>query len=194
MKRYLARHLSISRLFILALLTLCFVAPPFGSRETEAAAVLLPSPRYDHTDGIRLTCDPPPIGFVPGERLRVTVAHVSRQAERNQSPPNVRVGVWLLDSSGRVIAQSAQVQVPLNEFRSFDFDRVALNLSGEPDTGRLQVRACQELHVDEPYHFTADPKGSSMLVSSLELIDNSTGRTTAHQNNLKQIGVGRALP
>lgn len=173
MKCYLARHISITSVFILALLAFCFAPSPFGARATEA------SPRYDHTDGPRTICDPPPIGFVPGERLRVTVAHDSSRGERNQSPPNVRVRVSLLDSSGGVITQSAPVQVPFNEFRFVDFDRAAINLPGERDTGRLQVRVCQEIQVDEPHHVIADPRGSSRLLSSLELIDNSTGRTAA---------------
>jgi hypothetical protein len=131
------------------------------------------------------------VGFVPGQTLRLTVAHVSTDVEQNQTPPNVRVGVWLLDSSGRVIAQSAEVQIPRNEFSSFDFSRAAINVPGEPGTGRLQVTARLMMNVAEPYHFTDDPRATALLVPSMELIDNSTGGTAAGCgcNNLKQIGL-----
>lgn len=132
------------------------------------------------------------LGLTPGQTLRVTLAHVSGPAGQNQTPPDVQVGVWLLDSSGRVIAQSAQVPIPRNEFHSFDFNRAALGLPGEAGTGRLQVRARLMMNVAEPYRFTDDPRATFLLVPSLELVDNSTGRTAVGkccQNNLKQLGL-----
>lgn len=134
------------------------------------------------------------LGLTPGQTLRVTLAHVSGPAVPDQPPPNVRVGVFILDSSGRMIAQSAQVQIPLNEFHSFDFNRAALSLPGEAGTGRLQVRARLVMNVAEPYNFTDNPNATSLLVPSLELIDNSTGRTAAGMccyNRLKQIGLAQ---
>jgi hypothetical protein len=107
------------------------------------------------------------------------VAHVETNSEQDQPPPDVRVGVWIFDARGRVIAQSVQAQIPRNEFRNFDFSRSALALPGEPGTGRLQVRARLVMQVAEPYHFTDDPKAIGSLVPSLEVIDDSTGKTVA---------------
>jgi hypothetical protein len=191
MKRDIARHISSTRLVALALVTLCFVQPPAVPLATATSAGSLASPAYDHRDGPS-HFDFPPIGFVPGQTLRLTVAHVSGQAGQDQVPPDVSVGVWLLDSSGRRIAQSAEVQIPRNEFHFFDFNRAALNLPGEPGTGRMQVRARLVLHVAEPYHFTDAPKATALLAPSLELVDISTGETAAGiccANNLKQIGI-----
>jgi hypothetical protein len=44
------------------------------------------------------------------------------------------------NTQGGVIAESAEVKIPLKEFRSFNFDRNDLHLAGEPGTGRVQVR------------------------------------------------------
>ena len=205
MKRFIARRSILAVTALALLFAFCFVQPPVGARVMATAADPFPLPADDHRDGPRFSL--PPFGFVRGQTLRLTVAHVIGQAGQNQPPPDVNVGVWLLDSSGRVIAKSAQVQIPLEEFRYFDFKRETLNLPGEPGTGRLQVRALLMMNVAEPYHFTADPKASSMLVPTLEIVDNNTGmtrqnynpyitvdylenvpgRTTA--NNLKQIGL-----
>ena len=103
----------------------------------------MPSPISDHRDGPILPPSVPvlpPIGFVPGQTLRITVAHVSTESRQDQNPPDVRVGVWLLDARGRVIAQSDEIAIPPGEFRSFDFNRDSIPLAGEPGTGRLQVR------------------------------------------------------
>ena len=180
MKRYIARHALTAELAALALLTLCFVQPPL------AAADPMPLPMRDHRDGPLHIGQ---IGFVVGQTLRVTVAYVSTDSRQDQTPPDVRVGVWLLDAQGRVIAQSLEVQIPRNEFRSIDFDRAKLNLPGEQGTGRLQVCARLVMHVAEPFDFTDDPNAVGFLAPSLELIDNSTGRTAATLNNLKQIGL-----
>jgi hypothetical protein len=176
MKRYITRHLLLAKLTVLALLTICFVQPAVGARVTTPGADPLPLPADDHRDGPRIS-NLPALGIVPGQMLRVTVAHVSGEAGEHQAPPDVSVGVWLLDSSGRVIAQSTQVQIPRNEFCSFNFNRAALNLPGEPGTGRLQVRAQLVTHGAEPYHFTGDPKATSLIVPSMEIVDNNTGKT-----------------
>lgn len=193
MKRYIARATLLSKLPALALLTLCFVQPLIGAHAPETAADPMPLPIYDHRDG-SAHIPIPPMGFVFGQTIRITVAHVRTDSGQDQTPPDIRVGVWLLDAQGRVIAQSEQLQIPRNEFRSFDFNRAALTLPGEPGTGRLQVHARVVMHVAEPYQFTDDPNATGLLVPSLELIDNSTGRTAAAcggscVNNLKQIGL-----
>jgi hypothetical protein len=191
MNHYRARQISISKLAMPALLALCFLQLPMIASATKADVEPLPSPAYDHRDGPCYIAFAP-IGLVFGQTLRITVAHVSGDAGQEQAPPDLRVGVWILDAQGRTIAQSAPVQIPRGGFHSFDFDRAALPLSGEPGTGRLQVSARLVMRVAEPYTFTDDPKAPAWIVPSLELIDNSTGRTAAGiccTNNLKQIGL-----
>lgn len=205
MKRYIARRSILAVTALALLLAFCFVQPPVGAWAMPIAADPMLSPVDDHRDGPRFSLSP--FGFVPGQTLRLTVAHVIGQAGQSQPPPDLNVGVWLLDSSGRVIAKSAQVQIPLKEFRYFDFRHETLNLPGEQGTGRLQVRALLMMNVAEPYHFTADPKATSLLVPTLEIVDNNTGRSTQNYNpyitvdyledipgrttanNLKQIGL-----
>lgn len=181
MKRYIVRYVLIAKLAALALLTFCFVQPPIGARATEASAGLMPSPAATPPASQRYV-DVPPVGFVFGQTLRLSVAHVGTDTEQNQTPPNVRVGVWLLDASGRTIAQSAEVPISRHEFRSINFDRAPLHLVGEPGTGRLQVRARLVMNVAAPYQFTDNPQAAQgLLVPSLEIVNNSTGQTAALQ-------------
>ena len=129
------------------------------------------------------------VGIVPGQTLRATLFNLSSTGAETQHKP-VNGHIKIFDGSGNLLAQSPELVIPPGEFRSFDLNRAALNLPGEPGTGRVQVRARLVLDVAAPYHFTADGKVSSLLVPSLELIDNSTGRTAAKiqcTNNLKQI-------
>lgn len=133
------------------------------------------------------------LGIVPDQTLRVTVAHLTGRGDEHHDPPPVQVGVWILDASGRVIARRDPVAIPHDHFRVFDFDRAGLPSPGEPDSGRLQVRVRLVMPPAGPHSFTADPRGSGLLLPSVELVDNGTGATTARiccTNNLKQIGLG----
>jgi len=133
------------------------------------------------------------VGFIPGQTLRVTLLHlpsrlvlVEKHGSDAQRKPVIG-HVKLFDGSGDLIAQSLEQVIPPGESRSFDFNRDALSSPGEMGTGRLPVRGTWSIRIsdlDNPI-----PRASGLLVASYELIDNSTGRTTAHQNNLKQIGL-----
>ena len=126
------------------------------------------------------------IGFVPGQTLRVTLFD-----PRSSGPAYAPLRVKLFGPNGSLIAQSPELVIPPGTFRSFDFNRDMLRLPGELSTGRLQVRSRVEASTVDPSSSTADPGASGLLAASLELIDNSTGRTTLTcQNNLKQIGIG----
>jgi hypothetical protein len=122
------------------------------------------------------------MGFVPGETLRVTL--YNPQSSGTDYPPS---RVKLFESGGSVIAQSPDLAIPPGTFRSVDFNREALTLAGEPGTSRLQVRV--RVEAADPSSLPTGSGASGLLVASFELIDNITGRTTAHQNNLKQIGL-----
>jgi hypothetical protein len=116
---------------------------------------------------------------VPGQSLRVNLANLIEVRGREQNPVDVFARVRLYDAQGRVIVQTAELQIPLKEFRSFNFNRDALSVPGEPGTGRLQIRVGLEERTSEPDPFIRDAKASGLLPASLEIIDNSTGMTTA---------------
>jgi hypothetical protein len=85
--------------------------------------------------------------------------------------------VKLYDANGALLAQSAEAAIAPGESLSFDFNRAALPAPGEPIGGRLQMLVSLEASASDPFYFTQDPKASGLLATSLELIDNSTGRT-----------------
>ncbi|HSE32031.1 MAG TPA: hypothetical protein VLA93_10705 [Pyrinomonadaceae bacterium] len=123
------------------------------------------------------------VGIAPDQTLRLVIALVVGEA-RKPPPPDVDVGAWILDSSGRVVLQSPQVQIAPNEFHIFDFNASSLPITAERGTGRKQVRLLLVAN-GEPANLT------DLFLPSLELVG-PTGRTEAKietANNLKQIGL-----
>jgi prepilin-type processing-associated H-X9-DG protein len=105
------------------------------------------------------------MGIVPGQTLRVTLFNPpASETDTARQPANAHVKVF--DGRGNQIAQSAELAILPGESRSFDFDRAALHLAGEPGTNRAQVRI-------KPFF---DFK-SERLVRSFEIVDNNTGKT-----------------
>jgi len=87
--------------------------------------------------------------------------------------------VKVFDASGNLIAQSADLVVAPGEFRYFDLNRDALPLPGEPGTGRLQVRL--EVTVVGTHRATDITLKRGVIGAfddAVEIIDNSSGRTT----------------
>jgi hypothetical protein len=117
------------------------------------------------------------VGLPYGWTLRVNAVYPGDPADpRRQS---VRSRVKLYDANGALLAQSAEATIAPGKSHSYDFDRAALLAQGEPIGGRLQMRVGVEASANNPSSFTQDPKAAGPLATSLELIDNSTGRTTA---------------
>jgi hypothetical protein len=77
--------------------------------------------------------------------------------------------VKVFDGSGYLTAQSPEQVIPPGEFRSFDFNRNALPLRGEPGTNRAQLRI-------KPF-FNFESGRLSPVLASFEIVDASTGRT-----------------
>jgi hypothetical protein len=129
------------------------------------------------------------MGIIPGQTLRATLFNprssgpeAGSEAQRHAVSGHVKV----FDGSGNLIAQSPDLVIPPGEFRSFDFNREALPSPGERGTGRLQMRASLEVSTVDPP--STDQGASRLIAASVELIDNSTGKTTAKcQNNLRQL-------
>lgn len=173
MKRYIARHVLIAKLAALALLIICLMQLPVGARVRALVADPMPLPANDHRDGPRISL--PPVGFVPGQTLRLNIFNPHDEEKGPTSLKTLAVHVTLFDARGNQIAQSAEVTIPAGGFHSFDFNRNALPLAGEAGTGRIQTRA--------QVHYRAFPLvDRSKLIfphASIELIENITGKTTA---------------
>jgi prepilin-type processing-associated H-X9-DG protein len=108
------------------------------------------------------------MGIVPGQTLRVTLFNPPSSESGAQSEP-VGGHVKVFDGSGNLIAQSPEQVIPPGEFRSFDFNRFALSLPGEPGTNRANVR------IKPFYNFTSERP--SPVLASFEIVDAGTGRT-----------------
>ncbi|MCM3900159.1 MAG: hypothetical protein ND866_00480 [Pyrinomonadaceae bacterium] len=145
-----------ARLAALALLALCLVHPQARAQE-EAAFVF-------HTSSW---------GMVGGQTARFSVFNQIEPSERERLGP-VFIQVMLFDASGAVIATSDEIAIPPGEFRSVDFNRDDLPVSHEPG-GRVQTRA----QVRYRSFYLVDRTRAVGFAPSIELIDNSTGRTTA---------------
>ena len=105
--------------------------------------------------------------IIPAQSLRFNVGNLSTLKWGCES---VRAQVKLYDAQGKVIARSQEVEVPCGHFHTFNFDRDDLPLAGEPDTGRLQVRAgIQVLLMD------GSVRPVKYFPVSMEVMDNRTG-------------------
>jgi hypothetical protein len=108
------------------------------------------------------------MGIVPGQTLRVTLFNPPFSESGAQNEP-VGGHVKVFDGSGNLIAQSPEQVIPPGKFRSFDFNRGALPLAGEPGTNRANVR------IKPFYNFRSERL--SPVLASFEIVDGSTGRT-----------------
>lgn len=117
------------------------------------------------------------MGLSYGQTLRVNAFYPGASADPQRQ--SVRARARLYDANGALLAQSAEVAIAPGKFCSFDFDREDFHAPGESGGGRLQMLVRLEASATDPYSFAQDPKATGPLATSLELIDNSTGRTTA---------------
>lgn len=108
-----------------------------------------------------------------GQTLRISVLNPNEPGSRGGREP-VHMKVKLYDAHSNVIAESDEVAIPANEFRSIGFSRSDISLPGEEGTGRLQVRAACSARMP------VRGKKIDEFTASLEIIDNITGMTTAH--------------
>jgi hypothetical protein len=117
------------------------------------------------------------MGLTYGQTLRVNAFYPGALADPQRQ--SVRARARLYDANGALVAQSAEAVIAPGEISSFDFDREDIHAPGESGGGRLQMLVRLEASATDPYSFAQDPKAAGPLATSLELIDNSTGRTTA---------------
>lgn len=111
------------------------------------------------------------MGIVPGQTLRVTVSDPNLP-DQSGHPTGYKALVCVFIADGKQIARSEEIAIPAGGFHSFNFGRNALPLAGEPGTGRLQLRATLFITRQQ-----ASRDSAPLFPSSLEIVDNSTGRT-----------------
>jgi hypothetical protein len=166
------RNTQISRLVALALLAVCLVQlPTQAARAAEGGSVA------SYTQTFTLL-----VGIAPGQTLRLSLANLIKLEGREEDPVEVSARAVLYDERGVVIAQTEATTVPLDWIRPFDFDREAILLPGEGETGRLQVRGMLEArytNVSKREAKTIDEKLAEFLPASFQIIDDTTGAATA---------------
>jgi hypothetical protein len=144
-------HISIIRLAALTLLALCLIQPQV--RAQEDVSLVFHSTSW---------------GMVRGQTARFTVFNPNEPSERERR--EVFVQVTLLDARGAVIAQSNEIAIPPGVFRSVNFKRDDLPVSG----GRAQTRA----QVRYRTFSIVDRTQLTLWPTSIELIDDVTGCAT----------------
>jgi hypothetical protein len=95
----------------------------------------------------------------------------------------MKVQPRLHDVLGDVIAEGAEQEIRAGEFRSFAFARADIPLAGDPDTGRLVVRATIAFRMLSPNNLP------EAVPVATEHIDDLTGATTRSEAkaNLKAL-------
>jgi hypothetical protein len=164
MRINLTHNKSITQLATLALFAICLTL-------TTAHA----QPEYVHfVFNKRLE-----FGIAPGQTARYTWANLNDPDPRKREFEPSRILVRLLAADGSVIAQDEGAAVGAGQFQSFDFNRDRINLTGEPGTGRLQARL--EVTVIGTHRVTDITLKRGVIGAfddAVEIIDNSSGRTT----------------
>jgi hypothetical protein len=119
------------------------------------------------------------LGLVYWQKLRLSAHFPIDPGPQSQPVRALRARMSLYGANGALLAQSDEATIAPGAFHSFDFDRADIPASGEPVGGRLQMRVSLEVAATNASSFTQNPKAAGPIATSLELIDNSTGRTTA---------------
>jgi hypothetical protein len=132
----------------------------------------------EQTRQITIVQDLAPIGVAFGQTLRYTWANTTQPGETRVFEP-LRVSARLLAGDGSVLAQATADPVGAGEFQSFDFARAAIAASGNPSTGRLQLRVEATIVGNTKYLDIVLKRGITRLFHhAVELVDDVTGHTS----------------
>ncbi|MCI0390285.1 MAG: hypothetical protein MOB07_16165 [Acidobacteria bacterium] len=186
MRDNLIRYSSIIRLAALALLAFYIVQPPVGAYPT---AINTGAAQGRDLDGLYLGIWVTP-GLARGQTVRYNWLYVLTRPTRNRNFEPLRVRVRLLGVAGSVIAQTEVAVVGSNQSITIDFNRDEIDLPGEDSTGRLQT-------ILETTVMGQAKSGDVLLkqdilesfIDSVEIIDNSSGRTTVGYTNPKSFQI-----
>ena len=150
------RHNLIS-VMALALLVLCFAQIPAQAQE--------------QTRQITVIQDMVTVGLVPGQTLSITLSN----PEDSGAPVSGHVRVF--DSRGGLVFETPEAEIAPGEFHSFEIDRADIALPGDPRTGRFEVAA--RITTIRQVNLARSKARIDKLPTTIELIDNATGKTTA---------------
>jgi hypothetical protein len=133
-----------------------------------------------------------PVGLAHRQTLRYTWANLNDPDPRNRDFEPLRILVRLLAADGGVIAQTEAAAVGAGEFQSCDFDRDQFSLPGEAGTGRLQARL-EVTVTGQTLRSVSDLKQVILktFADSIEVIDNSNGRTYVNLKSFQIISAGK---
>jgi hypothetical protein len=128
-------------------------------------------------------------GMAPGQMLRFTVFNPDEPDSRAGGVTKLGSKLLTLGGDGAYLAESDELSIEAGEFRSFDVKRDDLHVTGEPGTGRLQVRGKLILRVLEG----SAHSGVSPAVS-VELVTSSTGKTVTQGRGVFTLSTDRQGP
>ena len=122
------------------------------------------------------------LGIARGQTLRVTAFNGMPAAVGDPKGGGLRVLVapLIFDHDGNLLAEADEIAVEPGESHSFDFNRDDLELAGDPGTGRLQVRG--EIRYRLFALVDRTRMAWSSVSASLEIMDGTTGETSAYMN------------
>ena len=138
----------------LALLALCFFQIPAQAQE--------------QTRQITIVQDLGAVGLVPGQTLSITMSNPE------DSGGSFQGHVKILDAGGRLVFETPEAEIAPGEFHSFEIDRADIALPGDPRTGRFQAAITTIRQPSARSRARIDK-----VPTTIELIDNATGKTTA---------------
>lgn len=131
------------------------------------------------TRQISIVQDLAPIGVAFGQTLRYTWGNTTQPDTEKSVFEPMRVAASLLADDGSVLAQAAAEAVDAGGFQSFDFARSDIAASGDPSTGRLQMRVEVTIIGRTKYLDIVLKRGISRpFHHAVEVIDDVTGGTS----------------
>lgn len=114
--------------------------------------------------------DGPAAGLLPGHFLRFNLYNPSPAGT-----PVARGHVRVFDGRSGLLAVTDEVEICAGCFNSIDIARESFNLPGDPNTGRLQVRAEVEISTWVPNTRSETP--AIEFPTSYELVNRESGQT-----------------
>jgi len=117
------------------------------------------------------------VGLLPGQTARLNVSNPGRPGGGDDS---VQAHVKVFDGAGALLHQTDEADVRAGGFRSFDINRDDLARTGDPRTGRLEVRVELFVRAAPPRPDGDNSCAGHTYVNQgvLQVIKNDSGETT----------------